>query len=183
MSPRRVVIAGGSLGGLTAGLLLSDLGLDVTIHERSPAELEQRGAGIGFLPDSYRYLVERAGVALTVIQGDFTEASGAAAGAQVARGTIQADALFAANDAMAIGALVALKGHGIAVPGQVRVAGFDDIPLARLVTPALTTMLAERARRRGSTARYQRPPPSASARAKGASPPAQHPRPCPSPVS
>ena len=64
MSPRRVVIAGGSLGGLTAGLLLRDLGLDVTIHERSPAELEQRGAGIGFLPDSYRYLVDRAGVAL-----------------------------------------------------------------------------------------------------------------------
>jgi 2,6-dihydroxypyridine 3-monooxygenase len=63
----RVVVAGGSLGGLTAGLLLRDLGLDVTIHERSPAELEQRGAGIGFLPDSYRYLVERAGVALADI--------------------------------------------------------------------------------------------------------------------
>ena len=62
MNRGRVVVAGGSLGGLTAGLLLGDLGLDVTIHERSPAELEQRGAGIGFLPDSYRYLVERAGV-------------------------------------------------------------------------------------------------------------------------
>jgi 2,6-dihydroxypyridine 3-monooxygenase len=57
----RVAIAGGSLGGLTAGLLLRDLGLDVTIYERSPAELQQRGAGIGFLPASYRYLVERAG--------------------------------------------------------------------------------------------------------------------------
>src|SRR5262245_41848524 len=64
MNEGRVVVAGGSLGGLTAGLLLGDLGLDVTIHERSPAELEQRGAGIGFLPDSYRYLVERAGVDL-----------------------------------------------------------------------------------------------------------------------
>jgi 2,6-dihydroxypyridine 3-monooxygenase len=67
MNRGRVVVAGGSLGGLTAGLLLRDLGLDVTIHERSPAELEQRGAGIGFLPDSYRYLVERAGVALDEI--------------------------------------------------------------------------------------------------------------------
>jgi 2,6-dihydroxypyridine 3-monooxygenase len=64
MNRGRVVIAGGSLGGLTAGVLLRDLGLDVTIHERSPSELEQRGAGIGFLPDSYRYLVERAGVDL-----------------------------------------------------------------------------------------------------------------------
>jgi 2,6-dihydroxypyridine 3-monooxygenase len=60
----RVVVAGGSLGGLTAGLLLSDAGFDVSIHERSPAELQERGAGIGLLPDSARYLVERAGVAL-----------------------------------------------------------------------------------------------------------------------
>ena len=60
----RVAVAGGSLGGLTAALLLRDLGLDVTVYERSPAELEQRGAGIGFLPASARYLVERAGVDL-----------------------------------------------------------------------------------------------------------------------
>jgi 2,6-dihydroxypyridine 3-monooxygenase len=61
---RRAAVVGGSLGGLTAGLLLRDLGWDVTVYERSPAELEERGAGIGFLPDSYRYLVERGGVAL-----------------------------------------------------------------------------------------------------------------------
>jgi 2,6-dihydroxypyridine 3-monooxygenase len=59
-----VGIVGGSLGGLTAALLLRDLGLDVTVYERSAAELEQRGAGIGFLPASYRYLVERAGLDL-----------------------------------------------------------------------------------------------------------------------
>jgi 2,6-dihydroxypyridine 3-monooxygenase len=63
----RVAIVGGSLGGLTAGLLLRDLGLDVTIYERASEELQQRGAGIGFLPDSSRYLVERAGVALDEI--------------------------------------------------------------------------------------------------------------------
>jgi 2,6-dihydroxypyridine 3-monooxygenase len=43
---------------------LRDLGFDVTIYERSGAELEQRGAGIGFLPASYRYLAERARVDL-----------------------------------------------------------------------------------------------------------------------
>ena len=59
-----VAIAGGSLGGLTAGLLLRDLGCDVTIFERSRHSLEQRGAGIGFLPDASRYLVERAGISL-----------------------------------------------------------------------------------------------------------------------
>ncbi len=62
-----VAIAGGSLGGLTAALLLRDLGLDVTVHERSRVELEQRGAGIGFLPDSSRYLVERVGLTLDEI--------------------------------------------------------------------------------------------------------------------
>jgi 2,6-dihydroxypyridine 3-monooxygenase len=60
----RVAVIGGSLGGLTAALLLRELGHDVTVYERSSAELEQRGAGIGFLPASYRYLVERAHVDL-----------------------------------------------------------------------------------------------------------------------
>src|SRR5215831_6385809 len=63
----RVAVVGGSLGGLTSALLLSELGHDVTIYERSNAELEQRGAGIGFLPASYRYLVERAHFALDEI--------------------------------------------------------------------------------------------------------------------
>ena len=64
MNQGQVAIVGGSLGGLTAALLLRDLGFDVTVFERSPAELEQRGAGIGLLPESSRYLVERAGLAL-----------------------------------------------------------------------------------------------------------------------
>jgi 2,6-dihydroxypyridine 3-monooxygenase len=60
----RAAIVGGSLGGLHAALLLADLGVEVDVYERSPAELVQRGAGIGFLPESARYLVERAGVPL-----------------------------------------------------------------------------------------------------------------------
>lgn len=59
-----VAVIGGSVGGLTAALLLRELGLDVTVYERSGTELEQRGAGIGFLPHTYRYLVERARVRL-----------------------------------------------------------------------------------------------------------------------
>ena len=63
----QVAVIGGSLGGLTAGLLLRDMGVNVDIYERSPVELAQRGAGIGFLPESQRYLVERAGVTLDKI--------------------------------------------------------------------------------------------------------------------
>ena len=63
----RAAVVGGSLGGLTAALLLRDLGIAVDIYERSPVELAQRGAGIGFLPEAQRYLVERAGVSLDKI--------------------------------------------------------------------------------------------------------------------
>ncbi len=61
---RRIAVVGGSLGGLTAASLLRDAGHDVTIYERSPVPLEQRGAGIGLLEATYRYPVERAGVDL-----------------------------------------------------------------------------------------------------------------------
>ena len=48
------------------------------------------------------------------------------------------DALFAANDMMALGAIGALRARGRSVPGAVAVAGFDDIPLARFLE--LTTL-------------------------------------------
>jgi 2,6-dihydroxypyridine 3-monooxygenase len=60
----RAAIVGGSLGGLHAAALLRDLGVEVDVYERSPSELVQRGAGIGFLPDAARYLAERARVDL-----------------------------------------------------------------------------------------------------------------------
>ncbi len=50
------------------------------------------------------------------------------------------DAIFAATDVIAIGAMRALMEHGLAVPDDVSVIGFDDLPLASQVTPALTTV-------------------------------------------
>lgn len=67
MEPISIQVVGGSLGGLTAACLLRDAGHDVTVFERSPRELEERGAGIGFLPATSRYLEERAGVDLSRI--------------------------------------------------------------------------------------------------------------------
>jgi 2,6-dihydroxypyridine 3-monooxygenase len=54
----RIAIAGGSIGGLTAAVLLRDLGSDVHVFERSATELQGRGAGIVVHEMSVRYLVE-----------------------------------------------------------------------------------------------------------------------------
>jgi len=66
-----------------------------------------------------------------VVQGDFEIESGEAAIASLLAEGAQFDAVFAANDNMAIGALQALRDAKLSVPRQVAVAGFDDIPLAR----------------------------------------------------
>lgn len=55
----RVAVVGGSLGGLTAALVLRDLGCGVDVFERSTAELESRGAGIVVLDETIRYFRER----------------------------------------------------------------------------------------------------------------------------
>jgi len=57
----RVLVAGGSIGGLTAAVLLRDLGCEVDVFERSQAALEDRGAGIVVLPITERYFTERGG--------------------------------------------------------------------------------------------------------------------------
>ena len=67
MQRARVAVAGGSIGGLTAACLLRDAGHQVTVFERSSTELEQRGAGIGFLEAASRYLVTRAGIEIDEI--------------------------------------------------------------------------------------------------------------------
>lgn len=73
------------------------------------------------------------------VEGDFTEASGYAAAEQLLAGE-RPTAVFAANDAMAIGALRACREAGLDVPGDLALAGFDDIPVATYVTPALTSV-------------------------------------------
>jgi 2,6-dihydroxypyridine 3-monooxygenase len=57
----RVIVMGGSLGGLTTALVLRDTGCDVRVFERSSSALQARGAGIAALDATLRYLVERGG--------------------------------------------------------------------------------------------------------------------------
>ena len=86
-----------------------------------------------------------------ILPGDFSEESGAQAGRLLVQGQLPADAVFAANDQMAVGLMAELANAGKSVPGDVLVAGFDDIPLARHLNPSLTTMQVK-IDRLGSTA-------------------------------
>jgi len=85
--------------------------------------------------------------------GDFTESSGYRAASEIAALSPRPTAIFAANDSMAIGALSALREADLRVPQDVAVAGFDDIPMARYMSPPLTSVhvaigeLGERATR------------------------------------
>ena len=75
-----------------------------------------------------------------VIHGDFSEGSGRAAGHAIAALRARPTAVFAANDYMAAGVIGSLTEAGVRVPQDVAVAGFDDIPIARYLTPPLTTV-------------------------------------------
>lgn len=66
-----------------------------------------------------------------ILPGDYGEESGAKAVRKLIEDGIPFDAIFAANDMMAIGAMEELRAQSIDVPGKVAVAGFDDVPLAR----------------------------------------------------
>jgi LacI family transcriptional regulator len=91
----------------------------------------------GFVDAMAKIAKERSPV---ILPGDFSEESGEKAARLLVEGQLPADAVFAANDQMAVGLIAELARAGVSVPGDVMVAGFDDIPLARHLSPGLTTM-------------------------------------------
>lgn len=74
------------------------------------------------------------------ILGDFTERSGYEGAAVLLKRKPRPDAIVAANDYTAIGVLGALQDARVRVPEDLAVAGFDDVPMARFLTPPLTTV-------------------------------------------
>lgn len=97
-------------------------------------------AGIDRLT-GYRNALTAAGrKADRVAYGDFTRESGQQAMATLLDRHPDTDAVFVANDLMAIGALRALRDAGRRVPADVSVVGYDDIEMARHTEPPLTTV-------------------------------------------
>jgi DNA-binding LacI/PurR family transcriptional regulator len=75
-----------------------------------------------------------------VVEGDFTIEGGARAMTRLLDADPDLDAVFAASDLMAIGAMRVLAERGYDVPRRIAVIGFDDVREAQLSRPALTTM-------------------------------------------
>ena len=93
--------------------------------------------------EGYRAAMREGGVAHTralEVRGDFTEPAGYQGAQTVLEMRPRPTALFVANDMMAVGALGALREGGTRVPHDMAVAGFDDIAIARHLTPPLTTV-------------------------------------------
>lgn len=91
----------------------------------------------------YRAALKSHGIAYDAVyvrQGFFVFESGVDAGRQLLTLPEPPTAIFASNDDMAAGVLMAAHEMGITIPGQLSVAGFDDTYLARAIWPRLTTV-------------------------------------------
>jgi len=123
-------------GATLATSYLADLGHRDILHVAGP---------VGSLDAREReraWRMELTRRALTIrepLHGDWTADSGRAIGTQLL-GAGGVSALFVANDQMALGLMHALADHGLSVPSDVSIVGFDDIPEAAHFTPPLTTM-------------------------------------------
>jgi len=128
------VAADHGAGGRLVGAHLTELGHRRALLLTGPADLpssRERVAG---------FLKTFAGDAIELV-GDFREASGRRLIEEsLESGSRDFTAVFAGNDLMAFGAMMALRNHGVGVPKDVSVVGFDDIPVAALSCPALTTV-------------------------------------------
>jgi LacI family transcriptional regulator len=128
---------------LAANLLFSRPGCSL-IFLKGPADRSQSVLRLAGVEDVRRARGLPAD-ALRVLNGDDSIESGYRLTAELldqasAGNWLPFTALFACNDLMAVGALRALKEKGVAVPAQVEVIGFDDIELAQLVEPPLSTV-------------------------------------------
>jgi phosphoserine phosphatase RsbU/P len=93
--------------------------------------------------DGYRESLQNHQIAFDpdlVFNGNFWFDSGRECAQQLLDRGMKFDALVGANDYMALGAFYLFKERGIRIPRDVRLAGFDDVPAARMASPSLTTV-------------------------------------------
>ncbi len=126
-------------GGLAATRHLVDLGHTRIASISGPSRMMCSRARV----DGYRAALETAGLpvdpALLKV-GDFHHETGYRAGLELLRSPDRPTAVFAGNDLQALGLYEAARELGLRIPEDLSVVGFDDLPIARLVGPPLTTV-------------------------------------------
>jgi LacI family transcriptional regulator len=102
-----------------------------------PELLTARDRQVGFVEG-----LREAGVTepIRTVPGPFTRDGGYAAAAELLADGLDVTCVFAVNDVMAVGAMAAFRDHGLAIPDDISVAGFDDIQTLRDLVPSLTTV-------------------------------------------
>ncbi|QSF46224.1 LacI family DNA-binding transcriptional regulator [Paenibacillus tianjinensis] len=114
-------------------------------HRRIAMISGTRGDPIAGTPriEGYRKALEAHGIAFNssyLTYGDFMYESGSRAMKTILQKAPEVTAVFAASDEMAIGALSTAIQHGLNVPEDISIMGYDDLRLARMVNPPLTTV-------------------------------------------
>lgn len=116
---------------------LLDLGHETVVHLAGPADwTEALARREGWVAE-----LEAAGRPVPPLRwgGDWSARSGYATGQSLARER-DITAVFVANDQMALGLIRALSEHGVRVPEEISVVGFDDLPESEFFSPPLTTI-------------------------------------------
>lgn len=94
--------------------------------------------------EGYKKAMNEAGLSIKkdyIVNGDFTEESGLKCARQLLTNSKNnITGIFASNDAMAIGAMKAIKGMGLRIPDDISIVGYDDIRIASYISPSLTTI-------------------------------------------
>jgi LacI family transcriptional regulator len=86
----------------------------------------------------------QSGLSVPVYAGNFTEISGYEAAKTIFQSGSLPEAVFCANDQMAIGFLRAMQEHDLRAPDDIALVGFDDIPITRYMQPSISTIDASR---------------------------------------
>lgn len=133
------VVPSNRAGAKALAVALAELGHRKFVVLGGPEELltsRDRVAG-------FRAGLADSGVALpdeSIRYGEFTRDGGYDTATELLAEGTDATCVFAVNDVMALGAMAAMRAAGMRVPDDISVAGFDDIPTLRDVSPTLTTV-------------------------------------------
>ena len=154
LDPKMAVVFGGDLGGsknypfvdvdnVKGGYLatkhLIDAGCKNIVTITGDLKLQSGRDRL----DGYENAINGAGIKLNdqlVLHGDYTQSKAEELIRQLLKKKVKFDGVFAGNDLSALGAINVLLQNGVAVPGKVKVVGFDDSPVASRNQPSITTI-------------------------------------------